>query len=65
MKIIVNGVQEATEAGSIAEFLKERGLAGAGVVVEHNYQIVKRDHWAETELSEGDNLEVLNFVGGG
>ena len=65
MKITVNGVQETTDAGCIAEFLKEKGLSGDGVVVEHNYQIVKKDRWAVAGLSENDNLEILSFVGGG
>jgi len=65
MKITVNGAPETTDPCSIAEFLARKGLAGDGVVVEHNYRIVKRDKWREARLSENDNLEILNFVGGG
>ncbi len=65
MKITVNGTPETVDAGSIAEFLMEKGLTGDGVVVEHNYQIVKREKWPTVELSENDNLEILSFVGGG
>jgi sulfur carrier protein len=65
MKITVNGCSETIDDGSIADFLAGKGLTGDGVVVEHNYQIVKRDKWPETLLRENDNLEVLNFVGGG
>jgi sulfur carrier protein len=65
MKITVNGVPETVDACSVAEFLAEKGLTGDGVVVEHNYRIVKRENWPEARLSENDNLEVLSFVGGG
>jgi len=35
------------------------------VAVEHNFVIVKRDHYASTEIGEGDQIEIVNFVGGG
>ena len=35
------------------------------VAVELNRDIVPRDRWAETELNEGDRLEIVHFVGGG
>jgi sulfur carrier protein len=65
IKITVNGVPETAHACSVAEFLAEKGLVGDGVVVEHNYRIVKKEKWPEARLSENDNLEVLSFVGGG
>ena len=65
MKITVNGTPETVNACSVAEFLTEKGLTGEGVVVEHNYRIVKREKWPEAQLRENDNLEVLSFVGGG
>ena len=65
MKITVNGNPETIEACSIADYLAGRGLAGEGVVVEYNYQIVKRAEWPQVKLRENDKLEVLSFVGGG
>ena len=41
------------------------GLKADRVAVELNRDIVPRDRWAETELHEGDRLEVVHFVGGG
>ena len=35
------------------------------VVAEHNNVIVPRTQWANTEVSEGDNLEIVTIVGGG
>ncbi len=65
MQITVNGTSETIDACTIAEFLAEKGLIGDGVVVEYNYQIVKREKWPIVRLQESDNLEVLSFVGGG
>ena len=65
MNINVNGKPESIDPCSIAEYLAGRGLTGEGVVVEHNYRIVKRAEWPEVQLRKDDNLEILNFVGGG
>jgi thiamine biosynthesis protein ThiS len=35
------------------------------VAVELNRDIVTRDRWLETQLHDGDRLEVVHFVGGG
>ena len=35
------------------------------VAVELNRDIVPRDRWSTTELHEGDQLEIVHFVGGG
>jgi thiamine biosynthesis protein ThiS len=35
------------------------------VAVEVNRRIVKRTLWEETVLSEGDKVEIVQFVGGG
>ena len=33
--------------------------------VEHNFIVVKRDRYADTPVGEGDQIEIVNFVGGG
>ena len=35
------------------------------VAVELNREIVARARWAETPVREGDQLEIVHFVGGG
>jgi sulfur carrier protein len=35
------------------------------VAVELNRELVRRDRWSQTKLSEGDKLEIVHFVGGG
>jgi len=35
------------------------------VAIELNRDIVPRDRWPDTNLQEGDKLEVVHFVGGG
>ena len=35
------------------------------VAVEHNLSIVKRDKYESVVVGEGDEIEIVNFVGGG
>ena len=35
------------------------------VAVEHNLIVVKRDRYELVVLKEGDQVEIVNFVGGG
>ena len=35
------------------------------VAVEHNLSIVKRDKYESVVVRDGDEIEIVNFVGGG
>ena len=50
---------------SIAALLAELGIDPRRVAVEHNLLVIKRDAYASTVVSDGDDVEVVNFVGGG
>ena len=65
MNIKVNGKMEEIRPCSIHEFIAGKGLNPQSVVVEHNFEIVRREKWKETQLGDNDNLEILSFVGGG
>lgn len=65
MKIIVNGKDEKLEPCTIEELVTVKGVAKGALVVEHNRQIVPQDRWKDIDLKDGDQLELLSFVGGG
>ena len=65
MEVKVNGKPECISVDNLAIYLQEKGLDLKTVVVEHNGQVVKAERWANTLLREGDQLELLSFVGGG
>jgi len=50
---------------TLAALVEMLGMKADRVAVELNRDIVPRDRWTETVLSEGDRLEVVHFVGGG
>lgn len=66
MIITVNGNRkEFATAATVQELLDVLGLDAARVAVEHNRDIVPRERFAESVMSEGDTLEIVQFVGGG
>lgn len=66
VSVIVNGQKQQLKKGTtLRELLDKLGVASERVAVERNRQIVKREDWASTTLSEGDKIEIVHFVGGG
>ena len=66
MQITLNGKKLEVEQGTkLLELLEQKGLEPERVVIEYNYDILKKENWESTVLKENDNLEVLRFVGGG
>jgi sulfur carrier protein len=65
MKIVVNGKVENTDQDTILNYILEKNLEPKTVIVEYNFKIVKKDTWNNVKIKDGDNLEILNFVGGG
>jgi thiamine biosynthesis protein ThiS len=47
---------------ALLEWLK---LSADRVAVERNLEIVPREKWGQTQIEDGDRLEVVKFVGGG
>ena len=66
MKVKINGKEQDT-AGlvSLSELIESKGLSQKAIVIEHNYNIILKEKWPETILDEGDNIEIVSFVGGG
>lgn len=66
MKLLINGEpREFSPPLSVASLVEQLGMKQDRVAVELNHEIVTRDQWPSTVLSEGDRLEIVHFVGGG
>ena len=66
ISITVNGQSRTAQAGaSIVDLLRDLGLESGRVAVERNREILPRSSWFETVLAEGDQFEIVHFVGGG
>ena len=63
--ITLNGDPHRTNAATIADLVRELGLAPEKVAVEHNATIVPRSTLERVALNAGDMLEIVHFVRGG
>lgn len=70
MQITLNGealeiAPGTTVAQLVLRISSETGRDPRGVAVERNREIVPKSEHAMTVLTEGDRLEIVQFVGGG
>jgi thiamine biosynthesis protein ThiS len=49
----------------VAGLLEDLKIDPRRVAVEHNLKVLKRATFEQVEVREGDQVEVVNFVGGG
>ena len=66
MRIRVNGdpVELPAEL-TILQLLEQLRIDPRLVAVEHNLSIIKRARYESTVIGDGDQIEIVNFVGGG
>jgi thiazole synthase len=64
--VSVNGESRSVAPGiSIAAMLESIGLNPAKVAVERNLEVVPRPTLGEVRVGDGDQFEIVHFVGGG
>lgn len=66
MRVKVNGDMATLENGiSLDSLLKAYKLKPEQVVIELNRQVPAKAVWGATLLKEGDEVEIVKFLGGG
>lgn len=66
LTIKLNGEErELSEGTTVSALLEELGLKPELLAVERNRDIVPKAAYPSTVLQEGDEVEVVSFVGGG
>ena len=66
LRITLNGdAHELAGPLTVAELLAQLAIDSRRVAVEHNLVVLKRDAFGSTPLQDGDEVEIVNFVGGG
>lgn len=66
LALMINGEPRTVPGpATLLDLLAHLGLDPRTVVVERNREIVRRTRLGETNLAEGDAIELVHFVGGG
>ena len=66
MRVTINGEEQVIEAGTtVSALLRRLDLQPIRVAVEINKDLVTRSTFAGTVVEDGDQIEIVTFVGGG
>jgi thiamine biosynthesis protein ThiS len=66
IRVQLNGKEREVARGlSVRALLEHLQLQPGAVVVELNREILERDSYGGVDVSEGDSIELVHFVGGG
>ena len=66
MNIKVNGESiEISDPLTINGLLKHIGLDDRRVAIERNLEIVPKSNYSVTNIADGDQIEIVHFIGGG
>lgn len=67
MQLTINGKPRSFEQAifSVADLVSALSLEGKRLAIERNGEIVPRSQFAQTQLADGDKLEIVGAVGGG
>jgi thiamine biosynthesis protein ThiS len=66
IEVTINGeTRRVPGPATLLQVLEHLGLDPRTVVVELNRDIVRRPRLGETDVAQGDSIELVHFVGGG
>ncbi len=66
MTVTINGeTRDVAPGTTLLEMLQHLGLNSKTLVVQRNGEIVPREEYMATVLAEGDDVDLIRFVGGG
>ena len=65
MQVKINGKAEEVSGGAVLDLLQTKKIEPQMVAVEVNDTVLDRNHFATTNLNDGDQVEFLFYMGGG
>lgn len=65
MQILLNGKAYELESSTILALLERLDITHKAMAIAVNTQVLKKEKWGEYVLQNGDEVEILDFVGGG
>jgi thiamine biosynthesis protein ThiS len=66
LQVRINGEHRRVDSGiSVAQLVREIGFDPLRVAVERNLEVIPRSTLEEVQVEDGDDYEIVRFVGGG
>ena len=64
--IILNGQSHPIqETLSLVDLIESLGLGGKPVIIEYNLEPLHKSQWLQTQIIDGDKLEIITLAAGG
>ena len=61
----INGKKKKKTGTSVSDYLEQENYNVKHIVVEYNLEIIPKERYAQTILKDGDEVEIVSFMGGG
>ena len=66
IKIFINGdLKKIPQETNIVSVLESLNISSKHIAIEINENLVFRSDWQETNLKDGDRVEIVKAIGGG
>lgn len=65
MEIRLNGQKVISNSATLFRLISETGFDTQSLIAEVNFEVIKEENWSDTAIKDGDQIELLSFVGGG
>ncbi|MFH2057459.1 MAG: sulfur carrier protein ThiS [Pseudomonadota bacterium] len=65
MEISLNGKKIISNSTTLLRLISETGFDTQSLIAEVNFEVIKEENWSDTTIKDGDQIELLSFVGGG
>ncbi len=66
MSILLNGTAyELSSSCTLLALIENLGIVSKAMAIAINSQVIKKSLWGDYVLRDGDEVEILDFVGGG
>ncbi len=66
MHLTINGEPQGVGDGlTVADLINHLGLNQQRIAIEVNREVIARERYTALTLTEGDQIEIVHFVGGG
>lgn len=65
MNIRLNGKKVVSASTTLSGLILETGFDKKSLIAEFNFEVVRQEDWGNIHIKDGDQFELLSFVGGG
>lgn len=63
--VTINGEKTNIQGISLLQYLLQADYNPDLIAIERNFEIINKENYATTIINDGDEIEIVSFMGGG